>query len=252
MNQATTPIPQSLRTARGSRSPWVRRQSRDIWIVDVARGTSTRFTFDPARDDFPVWSPDGKNSRFCLQPDWPREALHQARRNGQEKNGRWAIRLGFPKAGRRTAASCCSPISLRKPAAILVLPNPLPGPGRASPESKATPFLVTQFSEQLAQFSPDGRWVAYQSNSPSAADVFVRPFSPDGNGGAGAKWLVSKGSGIYPRWRADGKQLFYSTISLDFMAVDIDTSKEFQAGTPRSAAGSSADSAGCVPARTRS
>jgi hypothetical protein len=62
----------------------------------------------------------------------------------------------------------------------------------------------------------------------------VRPFSPNGNtGAAGAKWLVSKGFGTTPRWRSDGKQLYLPLNSPDVIAVDIDTSKGFQAGTPR-------------------
>ena len=208
-------------------------QSRDIWIVDVARGTSTRFTFDPARDDFPVWSPDGKNIVFVSnRTGHAKLYIKPADGSGEERP--LGDQTGVPESWSKDGRFLLLTDQSQKTGSDLwVFPNPLPGPGRASPESKATPFLVTQFSEQLAQFSPDGRWVAYQSNESSAADVFVRPFSPDGNGGAGAKWLVSKGSGIYPRWRADGKQLFYSTISLDFMAVDIDTSKEFQAGTPR-------------------
>ncbi|HXP87395.1 MAG TPA: protein kinase [Bryobacteraceae bacterium] len=204
-------------------------QSRDIWIVDVARGTSTRFTFDPARDDFPVWSPDGKNIVFASTRSGqaklyikPADGSGEERMLGEQtgtptswsKDGRFML---FTSVGPKTAND------------IWVLPDP----GRASPASKPTPFLATQFSEGFAQFSPDGRWIAYTSNESSAADVFVRPFSSDASGGGGAKWLVSKSSGVYPRWRSDGKQLFYSTISLDFMAVDIDTSKGFQAGTPR-------------------
>jgi hypothetical protein len=77
--------------------------------------------------------------------------------------------------------------------------------------------------------------VAYTSNESSAIAVYVQPFSPAGSAGTGgAKWLISKGLGAYPRWSSDGKQLFYiNGQSLDLMAVDIDTSKGFQAGTPR-------------------
>jgi Tol biopolymer transport system component len=85
------------------------------------------------------------------------------------------------------------------------------------------PFLPTHFNAGLAQFSPDGRWVAYNSNESGTGtvDIYVRPFSPDASGG------------VNPRWRPDGKQLFYANIGLGFMAVDIDTSKGFQFGTPR-------------------
>jgi Tol biopolymer transport system component len=208
-------------------------QSRNIWVVDVARGTSTRLTFDPARDDYPVWSPDGKNIVFASDRTG-QSKLYVKPADGSGEERPLGNQTGVPTSWSRDGRFLLLTDQSQKTGSDLwAFPNPLPGPGRASQETKPAPFLATQFDEQFAQFSPDGRWVAYQSNESSAADVFVRPFSSDGNGGAGAKWLVSKGSGIYPRWRADGKQLFYSTISLDFMVVDIDTSKGFQAGTPR-------------------
>ena len=80
----------------------------------------------------------------------------------------------------------------------------------------------------------NSRWIAYVSIESGTREVYVRPFSPDGNTGTnGAKWLVSKGTGVYPRWRADSKELFYISQTVQQMAVDIDTSKGFQAGTPR-------------------
>ena len=208
-------------------------QTRDIYILDVARGTSTRFTFDPARDDAPVWSPDGKNIVFASNRtgQWklyikPADGSGEERPLGDQagapeswsKDGHF---LFFTKTGEKTGND------------LWVLSNPLPGSGRAPQDSRPSPFLATQFNEGGAQISPDGRWVAYESNESSISDIFVRPFSPEGNGSSGAKWLVSKGNSLAPRWRADGKQLFYSTVGLQFMAVDIDTTKGFQAGTPR-------------------
>jgi Tol biopolymer transport system component len=95
--------------------------------------------------------------------------------------------------------------------------------------------VATRFNENQGRLSPDGRWMAYTSNESSTISVYVQPFSPEGGaGGGGAKWLISKGLGPFPRWSPDGKQLFYITpTNLDMMAVDIDTSKGFQAGTPR-------------------
>ena len=100
-------------------------------------------------------------------------------------------------------------------------------------EQKPLPLLQTQFNEAWGTFSPDGRWIVYPSNESGAPEIYVRPFSPGGEAGAGAKWLVSKGGGIYPRWRADGKRLFYSTLNSQLMAVEIDAGKGFLAGTPR-------------------
>jgi Tol biopolymer transport system component len=100
-------------------------------------------------------------------------------------------------------------------------------------EAKPVPLLQTQFAEGLARVSPDGRWLAYTSTESSLADVYVRPFAPEAPAGSGAKWLVSKGGGVRPIWRPDGKELFYISPGTQVMGVDIDTSKGFQAGTPK-------------------
>jgi Tol biopolymer transport system component len=94
-----------------------------------------------------------------------------------------------------------------------------------------TPFAVAN-----ATFSPDGRWVAYTSTESWALAVYVRAFSPDGaTSPAGAKWLVSRpGLSAAVHWHPDGKRLFYGNgTTFDLTAVDVDTSKGFQAGTPQ-------------------
>jgi Tol biopolymer transport system component len=93
--------------------------------------------------------------------------------------------------------------------------------------------LQTQFGETYARVSPDGRWLAYSSDESGAFENYVRPFTPNEPAGTGAKWLVSRGGGLRPLWRPDGKELFYLNQASQVMAVDIDTSKGFQAGTPR-------------------
>jgi Tol biopolymer transport system component len=111
-------------------------------------------------------------------------------------------------------------------------------PDPRSPSGNSKPFIVlqTSFTEQNAEFSPDGRWIAYQSNESSATDVYVRTFSPDSPAGqTGAKWLISRpGLNGAVHWHPNGKQLLYANgATLDLLAVDIDTSKGFHAGAPR-------------------
>jgi eukaryotic-like serine/threonine-protein kinase len=204
--------------------------SRDLWIVDVARGTNTRFTFDAANDDNPVWSPDGKAIAFASNRQGsPKPYVKPADGLGEERL--LADTTGVPTSwsndGRFLLLTVASP-ALNDIWVVRV-------PDQASNESKPTSLLASRFNEAQAQFSPDGRWVAYTSNESSAIAVYVQPFSPAGSAGTGgAKWLISKGLGAYPRWSSDGKQLFYiNAQSLDLMAVDIDTSKGFQAGTPK-------------------
>ena len=95
-------------------------------------------------------------------------------------------------------------------------------------ERKPVVFLKTAFDERSPQFSPDGRWVAYQSNESGMNQIYVRPFP-----GAGGQWQVSTAGGIQVRWRHDGKELYYIAPDGKLMAVPIfvkDTAIE--PGTP--------------------
>jgi hypothetical protein len=102
-------------------------------------------------------------------------------------------------------------------------------------------FLKTLFREVLGEFSPDGRWVAYQSNESGRDEVYVRPFVPplDPNGAAatapataGGQWQVSTGGGIQPAWRRDGKELYYLNPEGAMMAAPITTGATLSPGAP--------------------
>lgn len=93
-------------------------------------------------------------------------------------------------------------------------------------------FSRQESDEQWGRFSPDGKWVAYQSNETGRDEIWVRGFSP-GNLKAGGKWLVSVGGGADPRWRADGKELFYLAPDRSLMAVPVKSGKTFERGSPQ-------------------
>lgn len=96
--------------------------------------------------------------------------------------------------------------------------------------AKPFPLLQTPFNEQNAQFSPDGRWVAYASNESGHFEVYVIPFHPEG-GAPGAKRQVSTAGGNYPHWRGDGKEIFYMTPAEKLMAAEVGEKGEvFEAG----------------------
>ena len=104
-------------------------------------------------------------------------------------------------------------------------------PGRDQP----VPFLRTGFDEQQGRFSPNGRWVAYVSNESGVNEIYVRQTAPgfgSDSAGAGGSILVSHGGGTAPRWRGDGRELFYLAPTGKVMAVDVTTDKEFRAGEP--------------------
>jgi Tol biopolymer transport system component len=103
-------------------------------------------------------------------------------------------------------------------------------------EKKPFPFLRSEFNEGDGRFSPDGRWVAYMSDESGRYEIYVRPFDPDSPNGTppgGGKWLISNNGGGHPRWRGDGRELYYMTLDGQLMAVEISTSPVFQAGAPK-------------------
>jgi Tol biopolymer transport system component len=139
--------------------------SRDLWIVDVARGTNTRFTFDAANDDNPVWSPDGKAIAFASNRQGsPKPYVKPADGLGEERL--LADTTGVPTSwsndGRFLLLTVGSPKTLNDIWVVRV-------PDQASNESKPTSLLASRFNEAQARFSPDGRWVAYTSNESSAS-----------------------------------------------------------------------------------
>jgi len=101
--------------------------------------------------------------------------------------------------------------------------QPLDGSG------KPYPFLESMNDENYGRFSPDGKWVAYTADESGQLQVYVVPFP-----GPGGKWQVSSAGGWFPRWRADGRELFYLTSDGSVMSVAVDgTGSAFRAGTPR-------------------
>ena len=203
--------------------------SRDLWIIDTHRNVTSRFTFDTGNEDFPVWSPDNKHIVFASnQGGRPQLYIKPSDGSGEERRVTEVdgIPTSWSKDGRYVLFT--TPANPNTGTDIWALPDP------RIPSADNVPFAViaTSFSEQQGQFSPDGRWIAYNETNP--VDVYVKPFSPDGNSTTATKWLVSKGFGTAPRWRSDGKQLFYVTVNtFGLMAVDVDTTKGFQALTTR-------------------
>lgn len=96
-------------------------------------------------------------------------------------------------------------------------------------EKKPVAYVQSGFIAAEGRFSPDTRFVAYSSNATGIPEIYVRPF-PNASGG---QWMVSKGGGSHPRWRRDGKELFYLSAGSQLMAVDVSLSPTFQAGIPK-------------------
>jgi len=203
----------------------------DVWLLDLERNMSTRLTYQNARARFPVWSADGSGVFF----DAVRNGAVNLYLKSASGTGDKELLLESTN-GQKSATS-----SSRDGRFLLyTVENPetksdlwvLPLQG----DRKPTPFLRTEFNESAGQFSPDGHWIAYTSDESGSSEIYVREFfssSAHGSEDAAGKWLISKGGGTDPRWRRDGRELFYVASDGKFMSVDISAKPAFEAGVPR-------------------
>lgn len=203
----------------------------DIWLLDIAKGTSTRFTFGPGNATSPVWSPDGSELVFASDREGVFNMYRKPANGAREETVLLRSKINkrpwsWSRDGRFLLFSTSEATNFLGQEDLWVLPMQ----GDQTPY----PFQQTRFDENNARFSPDGRWIAFQSDETGRSEIYVRGFTPPGNsGGAGGKWLVSKDGGINPEWREDGKELVYRAREPKIMSVTVDTTKTFEAGEPR-------------------
>ena len=208
--------PDGHRVAGDQTEPDGRR--RNIWIHELTQGlATTRLTFDPSFDGDPIWSPDGKQILFfSSRRGGFRLYLKNADGSGSEEE---VADLGTVGQGNAWDWSRNGKyVLVRKANELWSL---------SWPERVAKPLLQATWTVQNAQFSPDGRWIAYASNETGSMEIYVSPF-PSING----KWQVSNGGGQEPRWRQDGTELFYLSADGTMMAVAVTTGASFKAASP--------------------
>ena len=218
------------RLAIGIRDPQTK--TRDIWIFDLLRGTKTRLTFDRADDLNSIWSPDGTRIAFSSDRLGQRD-IYQKPADGSSTEelllgGKGAQKNveDWSQDGKYLVYNYQIPRSAPLQIHLYVLP--LVGGDR-----KPILFGNMQFVTQQGQFSPNGRWLAYRSLESGRSEIYVQAFTPDSSQRRG-KWQISTVGGELPRWRRDGKELFYHYGST-FFAVDVKTNgASFEVGIPKS------------------
>ena len=186
--------------------------SISLWLIDIARGMPSRFTFEKTTDFSPIWSPDGGRIVFSSLRDGPPNLYQKVSSSAGNdepliKSLTAKISFDWSRDGRYILYGVVDP-KTSWDLWTLSLDDP----------SKPVPFLQTNFDERGAKFSPNGRWVAYESNESGANEVCVRAFPV-----TAGKWQISITGGEQPRWRRDGKELFYISTDRKLMSVEVNT-----------------------------
>jgi len=190
----------------------------DIWIHELAQGATTRLTFDPGADQTPIWSPDGKQVLFGSNRTQIGFGLYVKNVDGSGSDEQVAD-FDVP--------TTFNPWDWSRDGKYMLFSKGNELWYVSWPERVAKPLMQTKGTVRNPQFSPDGRWLAYASNETGNMEVYVSSF-PSGNG----KWQVSSGGGQEPKWRQDGKELFYLSAEGRMMAVAVTTGASFKAGSP--------------------
>ena len=202
--------------------------NRDVWLMDGAR--TSRVTFEPSREDFPVWSPDGTEFVFRSNRLGPFDIFRKAA-SGAGAEEQLATSDQLKSASSMSADGrflLYLSIDPQTDADMWVMPM--------TGDRKPSVIAKTPFREVWPVFSPDGRWMAYQSNESGRPEIYIRAFVAPGETGAkapGGQWQVSTSGGIRPAWRSDGKELYYLDPAGAMMAAPITaTASAIEPGAP--------------------
>jgi serine/threonine-protein kinase len=199
----------------------IRDDQNDIWTWDLTRKTLTRLTFSPGMDRGPVWTPDGSRIAFSMTADGA-ESIYLQASDGSGTPTRVTpdrgtfVPVSFTPDGHQLLVhtSAVAPYDL----------HVVDTDGKTPPRA----LLAATYSESNGVVSPDGRWLAYQSNESGRDEIYVRPF-PDVNSG---RWQVSTDGGTRPLWSRNGRELFYYLPPGVIMSAPVAPDKSFTAGTP--------------------
>jgi Tol biopolymer transport system component len=204
-------------------------QNSEIWVEELARGARMRLTIDPMTDHgIPVWSPDNSMIIFAALQGRSRLGIYRKPANGasneelllpSENSDTQIWPTSWSRDGRFILYARGS---ITDQADIWVLPM--------AGDRRPRLFVHAPAAAYDGQFSPNARWVAYTSKESGKEEIYVVPFdaarvlnagSDSPGATASGKWLISPSGGRCPRWRRDGKEIFYLSVDNQMMAVEV-------------------------------
>ena len=209
--------PDGERVAVIRNDPQTESRRQDIWLLDLKRDVISRFTSQPADDCCPAWSPDGGEIAFSSDPEGP-QAVYRAPATG----------LGSEQLMLKSKASVSVKHWSPDGSQLLVSMSddlwllPLRG------DPTLRPLVQGPGTQSDGKFSPDGRWVAYTSTESGHSEIYLTPSS-----GPRQRWLISTTGAYQPRWRADGREVYYVTADSRLMAVGLTLGEKVEVARPR-------------------
>ena len=187
----------------------------DVWVFDLIRNTSTRLTFGDRLFQFPTWTPDGTRIAFGAPVAW--KAADGTGEIEQLSEAEATFPQDFALDESAVVVETRGADGIRDLGVVA-----LDGDGTV------TPLLNESFAEQNADISPDGRWVAYQSDETGRFEIYVRPFPNVDEG----RWEVSSNGGVWPIWNPSGQELFFLTLDdLHLTALSYQADPTFTPGS---------------------